>query len=193
MLTLLLAARRSPVPRWVGEMLRWARHFEMWSMLEVMMLGILVALIKIARLATVEPGSACTRVGALCPAVPGDRGHLRRARNLAAAGMVRRRNAAARARRSAAPRSRTDDARRRDRRAGSASCRARRASCCRGRRAWTSRATAAAAASTWRSAATARSRRPGRSSSPRRSATSRPCAAGADHYDARGRRRPTRS
>jgi paraquat-inducible protein A len=56
MLTLLTAARRAIVPHWVGEMLRWVHHFEMWSMLEVMMLGILVALIKIAQLATVEPG-----------------------------------------------------------------------------------------------------------------------------------------
>jgi paraquat-inducible protein A len=56
MLTLLLAARRASVPHWVGEMLRWVHHFEMWSMLEVMMLGILVALIKIAELATVEAG-----------------------------------------------------------------------------------------------------------------------------------------
>jgi paraquat-inducible protein A len=56
MLTLLTAARRSPVPHWVGEMLRWVHHFELWSMLEVMMLGILVALIKIAQLATVEAG-----------------------------------------------------------------------------------------------------------------------------------------
>lgn len=65
MLTLLLAARRSPVPRWAGEMLRWANHFEIWSMLEVMMLGILVALIKIAELATVETGIGIYAVGAL--------------------------------------------------------------------------------------------------------------------------------
>ena len=54
MLTLLVTARRSPLPHWVGWMLRWVHHFEAWSMLEVMMLGILVALIKIAQLATVE-------------------------------------------------------------------------------------------------------------------------------------------
>jgi paraquat-inducible protein A len=65
MLTLLLAARRSPVPRWVSEMLRWASHFQVWSMLEVMMLGILVALIKIAELATVEAGIGMYAVGAL--------------------------------------------------------------------------------------------------------------------------------
>ena len=65
MLALLLAARRSPVPRWVGEMLRWVHHFQVWSMLEVMMLGILVALIKIAELATVEAGIGMYAVGAL--------------------------------------------------------------------------------------------------------------------------------
>ena len=65
MLTVLLAARRSPAPRWVGELLRWASHFEIWSMLEVMMLGILVALVKIAELATVESGIGMYAVGAL--------------------------------------------------------------------------------------------------------------------------------
>ena len=65
MLALLLAARRSPAPRWVGGMLRWVHHFQVWSMLEVMMLGILVALIKIAELATVEAGIGMYAVGAL--------------------------------------------------------------------------------------------------------------------------------
>jgi paraquat-inducible protein A len=65
MLALLLAARRSAAPRWVGEMLRWVHHFQVWSMLEVMMLGILVALIKIAELATVEAGIGMYAVGAL--------------------------------------------------------------------------------------------------------------------------------
>ena len=65
MLTLLLAARRSPAPAWIGEMLRWVGHFQVWSMLEVMLLGILVALIKIAELATVDAGIAMYAVGAL--------------------------------------------------------------------------------------------------------------------------------
>jgi paraquat-inducible protein A len=65
MLVLLLAARRSPAPHWVAEMLRWAEHLQMWSMLEVMMLGILVALIKIAELATVEAGIGMYAVGSL--------------------------------------------------------------------------------------------------------------------------------
>ncbi len=65
MMTLLVASRLSPVPRWVGGMLRSVHHFEMWSMLEVMLLGILVALIKIAELATVEAGIGMYAVGAL--------------------------------------------------------------------------------------------------------------------------------
>ena len=65
MLTLLLGARHTPVPLWVGAMLRWVHHFEMWSMLEVMMLGILVALIKIAQLATVHAGIGMYAVGVL--------------------------------------------------------------------------------------------------------------------------------
>lgn len=72
MLTLLLAARRSPPPPWAGEILRWVRHFEIWAMLEVMMLGILVSLIKIAELATVNAGIGMYAFGALvvlCPAI----------------------------------------------------------------------------------------------------------------------------
>jgi paraquat-inducible protein A len=70
MLTLLIAARRSPVPHWVGGMLRWVHHFEMWSMLEVMMLGILVALIKIAELASVQAGIGMYAVGVLIVLFP---------------------------------------------------------------------------------------------------------------------------
>lgn len=55
MLTVLLALRRPPAPHWVGELLRWADLMRPWSMNEVMMLGILVALFKIAQLATVIP------------------------------------------------------------------------------------------------------------------------------------------
>jgi paraquat-inducible protein A len=70
MLTLLLAARRSPIPRWAGEMLRWVGHLQVWSMLEVVMLGILVALIKIAELATVDPGIGMYAFGALLLLIP---------------------------------------------------------------------------------------------------------------------------
>jgi paraquat-inducible protein A len=70
MLTLLLGARRDPIPVWVAAMLRWVHHFEMWSMLEVMMLGILVALIKIAELATVNAGVGIYAVGGLVALLP---------------------------------------------------------------------------------------------------------------------------
>lgn len=70
MLTLLLAARRSPIPHWTGEMLRWVGHLQVWSMLEVVMLGILVALIKIAELATVEPGIGMYAFGATILLIP---------------------------------------------------------------------------------------------------------------------------
>ena len=65
MLTVLLAVRRPPAPHWVGEMLRLADFMQPWSMNEVMMLGILVALIKIAELATVNAGIGMYAVGAL--------------------------------------------------------------------------------------------------------------------------------
>ena len=70
MLTVLLAVRRPPAPRWVGEMLRGADSMRPWSMNEVMMLGILVALIKIAELATVEAGVGMYGVGALVMLFP---------------------------------------------------------------------------------------------------------------------------
>jgi paraquat-inducible protein A len=64
LLVVLLAVRRSPAPQWVGETMRAARLVRPWSMTEVMMLGILVALVKIAELATVEPGIGAFAAGA---------------------------------------------------------------------------------------------------------------------------------
>jgi paraquat-inducible protein A len=70
MLTVLLAVRRPPAPQWVGEMLRGAHSVQPWSMNEVMLLGILVALIKIAELATVDPGVGMYAVGGLVVLFP---------------------------------------------------------------------------------------------------------------------------
>jgi paraquat-inducible protein A len=64
LLTVLLAVRRPPAPRWIGEILRSAHLMQPWSMTEVMMLGILVALVKIAQLATVIPGIGMYAAGA---------------------------------------------------------------------------------------------------------------------------------
>lgn len=65
MLAALVCVRRPPAPRWVGELMRGAQFVKPWAMLEVMMLGILVALIKIAQLATVVAGVGIFAVGAL--------------------------------------------------------------------------------------------------------------------------------
>jgi len=65
MLAVLLATRRPPAPRWVGVLLRWSEVSGLWSMVEVMLLGLLVALVKIARLASVAPGIGLFAVGAL--------------------------------------------------------------------------------------------------------------------------------
>ncbi len=52
----LLAARRPPAPAWVGSLLHLSEILRSWSMVEVMVLGLLVTLVKIASLATVTPG-----------------------------------------------------------------------------------------------------------------------------------------
>jgi paraquat-inducible protein A len=65
MSTILLTVRRTTVPWWVGAMLRWSQFHQSWAMVEVMMLGVLVALIKIAEFATVIPGIGMFAAGAL--------------------------------------------------------------------------------------------------------------------------------
>jgi paraquat-inducible protein A len=65
MLAVLLAARRPPAPSWAGTLLRLSEFHQPWAMVEVMMLGILVALVKIAELATVVPGIGMFAAGAV--------------------------------------------------------------------------------------------------------------------------------
>ena len=65
MLAIVLGARRPRVPAWVGALLRHHPTTRLWSMIEVMLLGVLVALIKIADYATVVPGIALYALGAL--------------------------------------------------------------------------------------------------------------------------------
>jgi len=65
MLAIQLGARGEHAPSWVGALLRHHPNARTWSMIEVMMLGVLVALIKIAELATVMPGIAMFALGAL--------------------------------------------------------------------------------------------------------------------------------
>jgi len=65
LLAVVLAVRRPPAPAWAGRLLRAYENLREWSMIEIMLLGVLVALIKIAELATVIPGMAMFVLGAL--------------------------------------------------------------------------------------------------------------------------------
>ena len=65
LLAILLSVRRPPAPRWVGTLLRWVEIAGSWSMVEVMLLGILVSLVKIAALARVVPGVGIFAAGGL--------------------------------------------------------------------------------------------------------------------------------
>ena len=58
MLAIALGGRRDPPRLWVGALLRHVPVSRTWSMIEVMLLGVLVALIKIQDYATVFPGIA---------------------------------------------------------------------------------------------------------------------------------------
>jgi len=63
MLAITLGARRDVPPNWVRMLLRHNPATRTWSMIEVMMLGVLVALIKIADYAKVTPGLALFVLG----------------------------------------------------------------------------------------------------------------------------------
>ena len=65
LLAIVLGSHRQRVPKWVGALLRRHPTTRTWSMIEVMLLGVLVALIKIAELATVIPGIALFALFAL--------------------------------------------------------------------------------------------------------------------------------
>jgi paraquat-inducible protein A len=65
MLAIVLGAMRTSAPRWVGILMRYHPTTRTWSMIEVMMLGVLIALVKIADYATVIPGTALFMLGAL--------------------------------------------------------------------------------------------------------------------------------
>ena len=65
MLAIVAAARREQPPAWVGTLLRHLPFARNWSMIEVMLIGVLVALTKIADYATVIPGVALFSLGVL--------------------------------------------------------------------------------------------------------------------------------
>jgi paraquat-inducible protein A len=65
MLAVALGGRAARPAKWVGALLRHQPTARTWSMIEVMLLGVLVALIKIADYATVIPGTALFVLAAL--------------------------------------------------------------------------------------------------------------------------------
>lgn len=65
MLAVLLSVRRARAPGWIAGLMRGARFMAPWSMPEVVMLAILIALIKIAELATASPGIGMYAMGVL--------------------------------------------------------------------------------------------------------------------------------
>lgn len=70
LLALLLLVQRPPAPPWIAVLMRWADRLRPWSMNEVLLLGVLVALTKIAQLATVVPGAGMYAIGALVLLLP---------------------------------------------------------------------------------------------------------------------------
>lgn len=65
LLAITAGARRAHPPHWIGTLLRFHPATQTWSMIEVMLIGVLVALVKIAELATVVPGLALYALGVL--------------------------------------------------------------------------------------------------------------------------------
>jgi paraquat-inducible protein A len=70
LLAILLAVRRPPAPAWVADVMRWLERVRPWAMIEVLLLGILVALTKIAQLASVSVGPGMFAVAALVLLLP---------------------------------------------------------------------------------------------------------------------------
>jgi paraquat-inducible protein A len=70
LLVVLLGSLRERPAVWVGGLLRHLPFTRTWSMLEIMLLGVLVALTKIAEYATVIPGVALFAVGGLVVLIP---------------------------------------------------------------------------------------------------------------------------
>jgi paraquat-inducible protein A len=65
LLLIVLGSRRERAPAWVGMLLRHVQFTRTWTMIEVMLLGVLVALTKIADYAKVLPGIALFTLFAL--------------------------------------------------------------------------------------------------------------------------------
>jgi len=65
LLYLLVPLRFGRVPLHFAKVLRLIHHIRPWSMMEIFMLGILVALVKLAKMATIIPGTSLYAFGVL--------------------------------------------------------------------------------------------------------------------------------
>ena len=65
LLAVLFMTMRPPAPKWAGRVMRHTGFLLSWSMPEVMLLGLLVALTKMSQVATVVPGTGMYAAGAL--------------------------------------------------------------------------------------------------------------------------------
>lgn len=65
MLLLLLMVRRDRKPRGFAPLLRFVQDLRPWGMIEVLMLGVMVSLVKLSHLAQILPGAALWAFGAL--------------------------------------------------------------------------------------------------------------------------------
>jgi paraquat-inducible protein A len=67
---ILLPLRYGAVPPYMAEVYRWVRYIQPWSMMEILMLGILVSLVKLVGMADVVPGPSLFAFMALIFTVP---------------------------------------------------------------------------------------------------------------------------
>ena len=68
LIAIIVGAQRPRPPHWIAILLRFHPATQIWSMIEVMLIGVLVALVKIAELATVVPGLALYALAGLAVA-----------------------------------------------------------------------------------------------------------------------------
>jgi paraquat-inducible protein A len=70
LMVLLVALRRSPAPKWTRTLMSSIHLVQMWSMPEVVMLGILVASSRIAQVASITAGFGLVALGAVVLLLP---------------------------------------------------------------------------------------------------------------------------
>jgi paraquat-inducible protein A len=70
-LAALVAVRGGEAPHWAGRVARWSRSLEPWSMPEIMLLGTLVAYVKVSELARAAPGPGMYATGAAVVLIAG--------------------------------------------------------------------------------------------------------------------------